>query len=103
MFASIERTSSLRTIITSPRIVFSRPVELRRWDSIEPALVQLLLRLETCIHQCLEATTCNVRLDNTYTSLNSQEEGTHPTRKHFVAKSIHNKSKQHRKSIYNYS
>ena len=30
--------------------------------------------------------------DNTYTSLNSQEEGIHTTRKHFVAKSIYNNS-----------
>ena len=32
---------SLRSIITFTRIVFSGAVELRRWDSIKPALVQL--------------------------------------------------------------
>ena len=34
--------------IPSSRIVFPRPVELRRWDSIEPILV----RLEACIPEC---------------------------------------------------
>ena len=52
MFALLDACSLYHHHV--PRIVFPGPVKLRRWDSIEPTLVQFLVRLETCILQCFD-------------------------------------------------